>query len=529
VSLATVMGLLAPRVQAQAQNQLGALTTFVNAPNNNATPGQRQVAYAVQGMCNFLVNEGYSAVRGQTTAPVGKSVQSSEGDLFLRCNELARTASQLNSNGTPPATGRSLNYSDPASLLGALQQVNGEEVATQGSLATQVPAGQFANIGSRLSSLRYGSFNSAMRGRASALNWEAPGGGDSYHYASDNFNAGYFTRDGGEARLMHTSMGGGDVTPSASPAAREQSAVSNPWGLFTEGTYNFGNRDATGAADGYDFKARSVTAGVDYNFGSAVAGISIGYDNYKADLRSSGNSVSGGDARVKGTSGSLFAAWFGERWTFNGIASFGTLKTDITRIATYASLNPGCTPTCGVTNRTFTGDPSGHDTAVGATAGYDVNVGAWSLSPTLSLNYRKVKIDDYSENEFNAPVGGGGLALRYGSQDIDSLRSVLGISVTRPFSESFGVISPNFKAEWQHEYKDESRTVDASYVFDLSPTQVSRFPIQTDAAAKNFGIIGVGLTALFSNRLQAYVTYERLVGVSYLTSNSITLGLRGQL
>jgi len=66
-------------------------------------------------------------------------------------------------------------------------------------------------------------------------------------------------------------------------------------------------------------------------------------------------------------------------------------------------------------------------------------------------------------------------------------------------------------------------------VFDLSPTQVSRFPIQTDAAAKNFGIIGVGLTALFSNRLQAYVTYERLVGVSYLTSNSITLGLRGQL
>jgi len=182
-----------------------------------------------------------------------------------------------------------------------------------------------------------------------------------------------------------------------------------------------------------------------------------------------------------------------------------------------------------VTNRTFTGDPGGHDTAVGATAGYDVNVGAWSLSPTLSLNYRKVKIDDYSENEFNAPVGGGGLALRYGSQDIDSLRSVLGISVTRPFSESFGVISPNFKAEWQHEYKDESRTVDASYVFDLSPTQVSRFPIQTDAAAKNFGIIGVGLTALFSNRLQAYVTYERLVGVSYLTSNSITLGLRGQL
>jgi hypothetical protein len=71
--------------------------------------------------------------------------------------------------------------------------------------------------------------------------------------------------------------------------------------------------------------------------------------------------------------------------------------------------------------------------------------------------------------------------------------------------------------------------VNAAYVIDDSPTNVSRFAIATDAAAKDFGIAGIGVTALFSNRLQAYLTYERLIGVSYLTSNTFTFGVRGQL
>jgi outer membrane autotransporter protein len=40
--------------------------------------------------------------------------------------------------------------------------------------------------------------------------------------------------------------------------------------------------------------------------------------------------------------------------------------------------------------------------------------------------------------------------------------------------------------------------------------------------------VGVGLSALFSNRWQGYLSYERLIGVSYLTSNAITLGVRAQ-
>jgi uncharacterized protein with beta-barrel porin domain len=431
--------------------------------------------------------------------------------------------------GTAPL--RSLNYTG-RQLINALQQVSGEEVAAQGTLATQVPAGQFSNIGSRLNALRYGTAAAALRGRASALNWSPSGVDDSFHLAGDNPGAGYFTRDGGGAQFLHTAFNSaGDTQPSAPTARNSNPAVSNPWGVFVEGAYNYGTRDQTAGEDGFDFKARSVTAGVDYNFGSAVAGVSVGYDSYKSDFVTNGTSISGGNARVKGTSGSLFAAWFGERWSLNGIVSYGSLKTDISRVAIYTPApGPSCTPVCGVSEkRSYLGNPDGRDTAVGITAGYDLSAGPWNLSPTVSLNYRKVKIDAYRESEFNPAGTPAGLALRYDSQDIDSMRSVLGISASRPYSRSFGVVSPNFKLEWQHEYKNKSRAVNAAYVIDDSPTNVSRFAIATDAAAKDFGIAGIGVTALFSNRLQAYLTYERLIGVSYLTSNTFTFGVRGQL
>jgi len=48
-----------------------------------------------------------------------------------------------------------------------------------------------------------------------------------------------------------------------------------------------------------------------------------------------GINVSGGSARVQGTSASLYAAWFGQNWNFNGIASLGRLVTNLTRQVSY--------------------------------------------------------------------------------------------------------------------------------------------------------------------------------------------------
>lgn len=528
-------------------NPSGALSSYVTT-GNGATQSQVNAALAVQTMCNYLKSAkggGYGLPSPTSDAPPpAQSFTTPAGDLFLRCNELVQTASALLGG----KTSRSLGLLR-AGLFGAVQQVSGVQLASQGTLATQVPAGQFANIGSRIDALRYGAEDAALRGRVSAFNSVTNGDTvadasvfDSYHYGSSWDEPGADTAGSVQGSFMHTAyISMADDQPAAtnsrpsSPSAR-LSAVANPWGLFSEGSYDFGDRRQTSEEDAFNYYAKSITVGLDYNFGPAVAGATVGYDSYNANFQANGVSDAGGSSSVEGTTGSVFGAWFGPHWFFDGIASYGSIHTDVVRLVNYSQVpgTPPCSVQCGV-DVALEGTPRGKNTAVGATAGYDMYVpGGWDLSPSLSVNYRHVSIDSYAERDLNlamTPVGSG-LPLKYGSQSIDSLRSVLSLAASRPTSFGFGVLSPTARLDWDHEYQNEARNIEAQYVADNSLATVhqcaSCFLIPTERPARDFGTAGVGLSALFVNRLQASLYYERLIGVSYLTSNAITLGVRGQ-
>jgi uncharacterized protein YhjY with autotransporter beta-barrel domain len=318
----------------------------------------------------------------------------------------------------------------------------------------------------------------------------------------------------------------------------------NPWGFFVQGSYNSGRHDLTDNEDPFDFHASSVTAGIDYNFGAAVLGGSVGYDDYNAGLRPSGTTVSAGGAQVQGTSASLYAAWFGQNWTFNGIATYGRLTTHLSREVKYtATYNNGFDPqvipgaidqcttaTCTVAvDRVLRGNPSGRAFAVGATAGYQYSAYSWDIVPSLTLNYRRASFDSFGETDPN--VANDGLALFFNDQKVESLRSILGMELSRPVSMPFGVLTPIVRVEWDHEYKTGSRTINAHYVNDPSCSNgscLSNFALPTDAPAGNYGVAGAGLSVTLARRVQAFVFDEALFGYSRYHSNSITIGVRGQ-
>lgn len=454
---------------AQTANQAGVLSNFVNDARSDATNLQRQAGYAVQGMCGALAAEG------------GLGLAGAKRDLFLRCNEMVETARVF--QGVAAGTGRTLGYSERAQLLAAVQQVSGEEVAAQGTLSTQVSAGQFSNIGGRLTALRMGSNRQRLGGGASA---------DEQGMSAD------------QSRL----------------------------GWFVESSYGFGDHDQTVSEDAFDFDSMSVTTGTDYNFGSGVVGVAFGYDRYQADFDTA-MFVTGGDVEVKGISGSLFAGYFGEGWTLSGIATYGSLESDVSRRVVYGSANAACI-SCGAL-RTMTGSPDGNYVALGVSVGYEFNVGGWDITPSVSGNYRDVDIDGYAE----ADQFGGGLALRYDDQQIESTRSIVGVTLSRPISRSFGVLVPSLRAEWHHEFEDDVRAVRAKYVLEDSlltgasnprnfACAISCFTMLTDQADADYGIASVGVSATFPRRVQVYVFYEALLGTSNVTGNSIAAGLRGQ-
>ena len=511
-------------------------------PPTNATGLQQIMFSAVAKMCVIdLDNHQFTDAH--------------QNDLHDQCHAIAG-ANLVNGVGSAA----------PDTALGSLQQVSGNEVTTQGSLSTRVSGGQFGNIAGRLNALRFGSSVSLSQG----VTAQNTGFGGSFGSGSQAFS---FDRASLESAregysppvtlqsadspyggsLIRTRYAGDEsyrVAQAGSPSrassiGAEPGVVQSPWGVFLQGSYNSGRHDQTDNEDPFNFHAVSVTAGVDYNFGNAVLGASIGHDNFDAGIRPSGTTVSGGSTRIKSTSGSVYGAWFGPAWYFNGIFNYGNLKTDQSRevkyTATYAAgfdpqSIPGATDQCTGTTCTVTVDrllvanPGGNTFAVGATAGYQYAAFGWDLSPSLSVNYRRVKFDSFSETDPN--LANDGLALSFGERTIESLRSILGGQVSKPISVSFGIVAPVVRLEWDHEFKTGLRSIAAHYVFDPSCVNGvcdSNFALPTDTPAANYGVAGAGVVVTLARRVQVFVFDEAQFGYSHYHSNSVTLGVRGQL
>ena len=481
---------------------------------------QQAAGNAVLNMCAFFkTNYGL----------VGLSeLSAAQQDLYGQCHSLkVASATATTAAGATP-------------LLGALQQVSGNEVSTQGALTTRVVAGQFANISGRLNALRLGGLAAIGHGGVTASNDDS--GADDTPDAVVALDPPpqqlgalldtAFLPDRAQPLTQASDAGAGYANASAGSDASH--GPESPWGWFTEGSYSSGHHDPTVNEDPYHFHVASVTVGLDYNFGNAVLGGSIGYDDYDADFRALGELVSGGSAQVQGTSGSLYGAWFGQNWTFNGIATYGRLSSDLSRVVSYTIPNPSggpfCAPlpatTCAV-NQTFKGSPDGKYNALGATAGYDVTAAGWNLTPSLSLSYRRADIDGFAETAGGSGPGAG-LALAYNDQAVESLRTITAADLSRPFSRSFGIVTPILRVEWDHEFRNNPREIQARYAADPSPTCVSCFDIASDPAPSDYGIAGAGISVLLAHRWQAYAYFEDLFAAAHYSSDSIAIGIRGQ-
>ena len=541
--VATLMALcgLAPAIAISQQIVLPVL------PGQNAV--QTAIGTAVATMC-------VNALDAQPNKPP-PVLNSQQHDLHDQCHAIAGSVVTAAKGG-----------GGAASALGALTQVSGNEISTQGALATRAVAGQFANISGRLTALRFGGNLSAGGNRVAANDaggqsvfaplasagaqtpYRGTSMGDSYDQtggfapsfaryvpgqSQDGFVKAAFTSydDDYSPRIVQSERSGGS------------SGTSNPWGTFLQASYTSGRHDATSNEDPFHFHSASVTAGVDYNFGTAVLGASVGYDRFEAGFRASGANVSGGNAEVKSTSGSLYGAWFGEHWTFNGIATYGKLTTNVSRIVNYTAtydtskfadpqpdLSDQCVGTiCTVSvNRTLKGDPDGRTLAVGATGGYQLSVYNWDIFPSVSVNYRRSTINSFTETDPNPPAGGDGLALAFNDQTVESTRSILGLDLSRPVSVAFGVVTPIVRVEWDHEYKTRARTIGAHYAFDptAGSTCLSCFALPTDGSPANYGIAGLGLSVTLARRVQAFLYDEALFGFANYHSNSVALGIRSQ-
>lgn len=134
--------------------------------------------------------------------------------------------------------------------------------------------------------------------------------------------------------------------------------------------------------------------------------------------------------------------------------------------------------------------PDGSTHSLDFNTGLTFKGGSVHHGPYAGLRWVDGSIDGYTE------VGPGGGAL-FPSQDIESLVSTLGYSISVPIVMSNGILVPQAKVAWEHEFEDN-----AGAIFGL--------PLGT--VDEDFAVLGLGLGFYGRNGWNGVIEYEARIG-----------------
>jgi outer membrane autotransporter protein len=265
------------------------------------------------------------------------------------------------------------------------------------------------------------------------------------------------------------------------------------WGFFISGTGELVDVESTCAARGSSFTTGGVTVGADYRLSShLVLGAAIGYANTSSDLNRDGR------LDIDSGKGSLYGTFYNEGFYLNGIVGGGWGSFD-TRRQTVGGFARGQTD-----GTDFNGLPG---------TGYDYHLGAFTVGPIASIQYSTVGIDSFSEN---GSLG----ALRIESQSQDSLKSGVGLKAS--YSKSVGgiVLTPQMRAQWQHEYLTSASSIDAAF------NSATSFTVHGPHIGHDGLLLDAGASAQLTSELAIFAYYSGELGRENYSAHGINAGVR---
>jgi len=303
------------------------------------------------------------------------------------------------------------------------------------------------------------------------------------------------------------------------------------WGFFLTGTYGTGDKDADENENQFDFDGYGITTGIDYRLSDhLVAGIAYAYADTDADIDDEGGAVSSsstgagrGDQSSKSDTLALYGTYFDENIYFDGSLGYSSIDLEGERSIQY-----------GLVDQIALMDTDGEQISLSFGGGYNHHLGgAWNARYYARVDYLDIEIDGYRERSKENTVEGSdptdattdkdSLIMEIGDQDIESLQSVLGLDFTYVVSTDFGVLTPYARAQWHHEFKDDSRRITAKYVFD--PTNdVLRFT--SNAGDEDYFGISLGVNSVLRDGMQIFANYDTVLGLDNVSHHVFTAGLR---
>ena len=402
------------------------------------------------------------------------------GDVFsvyLTIRELVHSANEITGRG-PTAASLGL---DQTALGTALRWTAAEELAAQGSAASEFANNQLSNLAARLNALRFGARGFTVAG------FYDPAG-----------NA-----EGMLAANADRPRGGG-------ASADGSSATYSSWGGFLNGSFGYGKKDDTDLENAFDFDGSEITLGLDYRFqNNFVLGGMVGYKQQTIDFDRTASAIRvvDGGMEVDGTSAMIFALFQGDRFYISGSVGAEKLDYAVDRRIKYASNNPELESA----NSVALSSPKADTITSTLNLGYAFHKNRLTFEPYLNAEYLSIDIDAFLEERSITPTGNvddDAFNLQVGGQSFDSLDAVLGFRLQYTFTPKIGVIVPYAKFEAHNELLRESRTIFAGYgtLSEVNNGEgLLTFAVPTDEVDASYYTWALGMsTVLRGGRQRSY-------------------------
>jgi outer membrane autotransporter protein len=299
---------------------------------------------------------------------------------------------------------------------------------------------------------------------------------------------------------------------------------SSGWSAFVHGRAQFLESEASSLERGFDADTYGFHLGADRRVGArGLAGLLFAYDRtdseFDPDLPGVNFTPPGNDGTTDVDAYSLTA--YGSLLLTDAIwaeASIGYGYTDYSFVR--RAVFQEATRSIAQTDVSARADSHGNEGFGSAALGFDHAFGAAELGAYARLNYSFSSVSGYSESDSS------GLALRVSGEDQDSLTSVLGVRGSYAISLDFGVLVPQFRLEWEHEYLRDASGYESRFLEDAA-AQV--FTVRSSSPDRDTLNGGAGVLLVLPNGWMPFADYEGLGGHSQQSRHRVLIGVRKEM
>lgn len=302
--------------------------------------------------------------------------------------------------------------------------------------------------------------------------------------------------------------------------------AAGPWSLLVNVHGTWFDKSAGQLPDvvrGLEGDSKAAELGFDYRVSDRlVIGGIAGFERMDYDFDAEAPGTNFTPAVVAGTADSdntyltLFASWN------VGKAGFAELSGGFESVdGSYRrnSVFQESTRTIAQTNVQAEGDADNEVTWFSLNAGFDHASGAWSLGPYAGLTWTRSRMDAYTERD----LSNSGLHMSFSGTTRESLLGHAGLRTSYVASTRGGIVVPQLRIEFQHEFDNQSQDVAASFVLDSSNTQYLLSGSGGDRDSINAGL---SIAFVLKNGWMPFFDYSILLGNDDLDRQRATLGLR---